>query len=145
MHEMIHGFSTAEEGEQGLLPIHVVYFAYHKDFKKIPPKTFFKNLEDKLIPIYGKFEVIKKLKKISQEKLEPYFFVLHSILGTKIQTLSKRDEKAAIESLLKYLKQKYNIILKERIPETEKQKEGLFIKIMQKLDKVTYRNAEKIK
>lgn len=141
MHQMIHSFSTTEEGEEGILPISIAYFPDYKSYRKIPPKTFFEEVKNNLQVIYGKFEIIKKLKNISQDKLEPYFFVLHSVLGTKIKTLSQKDEKAAIESLFEHLKQKYNLVLDEKIPENEKQKEQLFVKIMKKLDKRTYYGA----
>ena len=138
-HEMIHGFSTLEEGEEGLLPVHQLYFTNYKDFKKIPPKSFFESLKN-METLYGNFEDIKKRKDVTLQKLSPYLFILHSVLGTNIKTLLKNDEKAAIESLFEYLEQKYDLKINHKIPSIVKQKEQLFIKIMKELDKKTYDN-----
>ena len=140
MHQMVYGFATTEEGEEGLLPVHIIYFPDYKSFKKIPPKIFFEEIKTGLIPVYGKFEIVRELKNIKQEKLDPYFVVLNSVLGTKIRTLSQRDERAAIKSLLDYLNEKYGVSIKIKIPETEKQRKDLFVQIMKKLDKITYNN-----
>lgn len=139
MHEMIHESSVEEEGKEGLLPIHSIFYPNYRDFKKFTPKKFIKELEIHMISLFGKFDIIKKLPTRSQEKLEPYFLILHSIIGTEIKTKSKREIRATTDSLFEFLKDKYGLNFSHKIPQTKKEMEKLFYFLMEELDKRTYK------
>jgi len=138
MQQMIYYIASLEEGSAGLIPIHSLFFTNYRDFKKFNPKDFQKEIEKHLITFHGNFSTIKDLKPLSQKKLEPYFFILNFELNARIRTFPRHTIRAAAEHLFLYLKNKYNIQIKDEIPHNVKEIEKEFIKLMKQLDKITY-------
>jgi len=58
MQELIYYLASIEEGSAGLIPIHSLFFPDYKSFKKFNPSKFEETIKDKVIPIYGKFELV---------------------------------------------------------------------------------------
>jgi hypothetical protein len=138
MQQLIYYIATIEEGSAGLIPIHSLFFPNYRDFKRFNPRDFQKEIKKHLISIYGDFDVIKELPELPQEILEPYFFVLNFELNARIKTFPRHSMRASAEHLFNYLKTKYRIQINDKVPHNPKEIEKEFIKLMRKLDKITY-------
>ncbi len=138
MQEFMYYLAGIEEGSAGLIPVHSMFFTSYKDFKSISPKGFVKKFESHSRALHGNIEQAKKLSGISQKKLEPYFFILDFELNARIKTFPRHLIRTSTEHLFHYLKVKYQIPIKEKIPHTIKEIEKDFIKLMKRLDKRTY-------
>jgi len=138
MQELINHLSSHEEGSAGMIPIHSMFYANYKDFIRLSPKTFLKNIKPNLITIHGNLEDMKKLKILPQKKIEPYFFVLDFEMNSRIKTFPRHLIRTSAESLFEYLNKKYNIKTPKEIPHNIHNINKEFIILMKELDKVTY-------
>lgn len=141
LQELVYYISGIEEGSAGLIPVHSLFFPDYKSFKRINPVSFEKEIKKHLLPLYGSFDIIHKVRNdISQEKLEPYFVIVDFEMSARIKNFPKHNIRASAESLFSYLREKYDIKVKEKpihnISEIEKE----FIRLMKLLDKRTYKN-----
>ena len=107
--ELTYYLASLEEGAAGLIPVHSLFYSNYHDFISLNPKDFLKSIKKNMIILHGDFEIIKKLKRLPQKKLEPYFFVLDFEMTSKIKTFPKHLTRASAESLFEYLKKKYDI------------------------------------
>jgi len=138
MQEMTHHLASIEEGSSGMIPVHSMFFTNYRDFKKFSPKKFVENIKDEMIKILGNFEDTKKLKNISQNKLEPYFFVLDFEMNSRIKNFPRHLIRTSAESLFEYLNKKYNIKVKTEVPHNINLINKEFERLMKELDKRTY-------
>jgi hypothetical protein len=142
MQEYMYYIASIEEGAAGLIPVHSMFFTSYRDFRKISPKKFADKVEKgtDIYALHGNFEDIKKIPQLPQKKLEPYFFVLDFELNARIKTFPRHIIRTSTEHLFYYLKIKYRIPMKEKIPHNIKGIEKEFIVLMKRLDKETYAN-----
>lgn len=140
MQELVNHLSSHEEGSVGMIPVHSMFFANYRDFVGFSPKKFLKNVNKKLISLHGDLNKMKKLPELSQEKLEPYFFVLDFEMNARIKTFPRHLIRASAESLFEYLNKKYKIKINPKIPHNIKEIEKKFEKLMHLLDEKTYSN-----
>jgi hypothetical protein len=138
MQELIYYLAGMEEGNAGLIPIHSLFFPDYKSFLRINPKKFNKDIQKKLITLFGDFEIIKKIKAIPQEKLEPYFVILDFELSARIKTFPRHNIRASAESLFSYLEDKYHVPHIKKVPHDIKEIEMAFENVIKKLDMLTY-------
>ena len=115
-----------------------MFFANYRDFSKLSPKSFVKKVEENIQVIKGNLKSMNKLPKLSQKKLEPYFFVLDFEMNSRIKTFPKHLIRSSTEALFEYLKKKYDIGISEKIPHNVLEIEREFVKLMHKLDEKTY-------
>lgn len=141
MQEFMYYIASIEEGHAGLIPIHSMFFPDYKSFLAMSPKKFAKKVElgQDIILLHGDFSEVKKIKPLPQRKLEPYFFVLDFELNARIKTFPRHIIRASTEHLFNYLKVKYNIPIKDKIPHNVNELEKEFTKLMRTLDKRTYK------
>jgi len=136
--EITYYLSSLEEGGAGLIPIHSLFFTNYRDIKKLPPKDFLKSVKTKSLVLHGSWEKIKKLPVLPQKKLEPYFFILNFEMKARIKTFPRHLIRSSAESLNNYLRRRYKLNVKDKIPHNIKKLEKEFIKLMHELDKKTY-------
>lgn len=138
MQELIYYLASIEEGSAGLIPIHSLFFPDYKSFKKFNPSKFEESIKDNLIPVYGKFDIIKNISEIPQEKLEPYFVIVDFEMSARIKTFPRHNIRASAESLFNYLNDKYKIKTPKKTPSKIGEIQIEFIKLLRELDKITY-------
>jgi len=138
MQEITHHIAAIEEGASGMIPLHSMFFTSYKDFKKFSPKKWVKRIKEDIITIHGDFEETKKIPALSQNKLEPYFFVLDFEMNSRIKNFPRHLIRASAESLFEYLEKKYDIKIKKEIPHNIKELDKEFVRLMKLLDKKTY-------
>ncbi len=139
MQQMVYYLASIQEGSAGMIPIHSLFFPDYKSFKERPPKRFETAIKKNLVPIFGEYDVFKKLKNdIPQEMLEPYFFILNFELSARIKTFPRHNVRASAEHLFEYLRSKYNLQITSETPHSIKDIKKEFIKLMKKLDGITY-------
>ncbi len=97
-----------------------------------------KEIKKSLIILHGNFNIIKKLPKISQKKLDPYFFVLDFEMTSRIKTFPRHLIRASAESLFSYLKSKYGIKINDKIPSSIPEVHKEFKRLLKLLDQRTY-------
>lgn len=140
MQQLIYYISALEEGAAGLIPVHSMFFTDYKSFTKISPAKFWKKVEKgiDIVPLHGNFESVKKTIPLPPKKLEPYFFVLDFELNNRIKTFPRHLIRSSAQHLFDYLRLKYNIEIKDKLPHNVEEIDKEFIKIMKNLDKITY-------
>lgn len=138
MQQLIYYIASIEEGSAGIIPIHSLFFTNYRDFKKFNPVDFQKEISKNLISIHGEFDIIKNIKALPQKKLEPYFFILNFELNARIKTFPRHAIRTSAEHLFNYLSNKYHILINDKVPHDTKEIEKEFIKLMKRLDKITY-------
>jgi len=140
MQQLIYYISALEEGAAGLIPIHSMFFPDYKSFTRFSPAKFWKKVEKgtNIISLHDNFESIKEIPSIPQKKLEPYFFILDFELNARIKTFPRHLIRSTTQHMFDYLRIKYNINIKDKLPHDIKQIEKEFKKLMKQLDKVTY-------
>ncbi|MBU0760766.1 MAG: hypothetical protein KJ600_00110 [Nanoarchaeota archaeon] len=138
MQELVYYLASIEEGAPGLIPVHSLFFPDHRSFKRFNPISFEKEVKKHLIPLYGNFDVIKKVRVLPQEKLEPYFVILDFEMSARIKTFPRHNIRASAESLFCYLKDKYGLNVINKIPYEVKEIEKEFVRLMRILDEKTY-------
>lgn len=138
MQEMTHHIAAVEEGAAGMIPVHALFFTNYRDLKKFSPKKFIKNIKKDMITLHGDFNNVKRIKALSQKKLEPYFWVLDFEMNSRIKNFPRHLIRTSAEALFEYLREKYHIKTKEEIPHDVKEIKKEFIKLMKELDKRTY-------
>ena len=136
--ELIYYLSSIEEGAAGLVPVHSLFFTNYDDFVNFNPKGFMKEIKKNLITLHGNFDIIKKLPKLPQKKLDPYFFVLDFEMTSRIKTFPRHLIRASAESLFAYLKSKYNIKVNDKIPSSISEVHKECIRLIKLLDERTY-------
>jgi len=140
MQELTYYLATLEEGSAGLIPIHSLFFTDYKSFQKLNPVNFVEEIKKNMITIQGDFNVIKKLKPLPQEKLEPYFWIIDFELNARIKNFPRHLIRASAESLFEYLEDKYDIKSKDKkIHDIEKIEEE-FLRLLKKVDEKNYTN-----
>lgn len=140
MQEMIYYLAGLQEGGGGLIPIHSLFFPDYKSFKKFNPQDFQKEIKKTLITLYGRFDVIKKVRQdIPQKKLEPYFFILDFEMSSKLKTFPRHLVRTSAESLFSYLQMKYNLKLKIKSIHNLGEIDKEIKRILRELDKRTYK------
>lgn len=136
--EITYYLSSIEEGGAGLIPIHSLFFTNSRDIKKLPPKGFLKSVKTTSLILHGNWEKIKELPILPQKKLEPYFYILNFEMKARIKTFPRHLIRSSAESLNHYLKRRYNLNVKTKVPHNIKKLEKEFTKLMHELDKKTY-------
>lgn len=136
--ELVYYLAGLEEGSAGLIPVHSLFFPDYKSFIKFNPERFMDSIKNHLICLHGTFDILKELPEIPQEKLEPYFVVLDFELNSRIKTFPRHNIRASAESLFVYLKEKYNLPIKGKVPENIDEIEKEFARIIKLIDKRTY-------
>ena len=136
--ELTYYLAGLEEGSAGLVPVHSLFFPDYKSFIKYNPEKFVESIKDHLIELHGKFEIIKDIPEIPQEKLEPYFVILDFEMNARIRTFPRHNIRASAESLFNYLKDKYDLEVNAKIPEKIEEIEKEFKKLIMLIDKRTY-------
>lgn len=136
--ELIYYLSSIEEGAAGLVPVHSLFFTNYEDFVNFNPKDFMREIKKNLITLHGNFDIIKKLPKLPQKKLDPYFFVLDFEMTSRIKTFPRHLIRASAESLFAYLKSKYNIKVNDKIPLSIAEVHKEFIRLIKLLDERAY-------
>nr|MBA4405120.1 hypothetical protein [Nanoarchaeum sp.] len=139
MQEIVYYLSALEEGGAGMVPIHSLFYPDYKSFKKYSPKNFEKHIKDKMINIYGKFTKIRPDKELTFHQQEPYFFVIDFEMNARTKTFPRHLIRASAESLFEYLKEKYNIPIKDKKLHTISEIEKEFENILNRLDAINYR------
>ncbi len=138
MQELVYYLAGLEEGAPGLIPVHSLFFPDYPSFKRVNPISFEHEIKKHLIPLYGRFDIIKKIKPIPQEKLEPYFVILDFEMSARIKTFPRHNIRSSAESLFHYLKDKYGIKVINKLPHDIKEIEEEFVRLMRTLDERTY-------
>ena len=138
MQEMVYYLSSLEEGGAGMIPVHSLFFPDYKSFKKFNPKGFEKEITKNLITLYGKFEVIKSVESLPQEKLEPYFILLDFEMNSKIKNFPRHLVRVSAESLFSYLRDKYSLKIKKGSLHNISEIEAEIRRIVKELDKLNY-------
>lgn len=138
MQDLTYYLASIEEGPLGLIPIHSMFFTNYRDFKRFSPKYFQQRIKKTLITLHGNFNNLKKLPELSQEKLEPYFFILDFEMTSRIRTFPNHLIRTSAESLFSYLNEKYHLNIKKHSIHDIKKIEKEFLKTLKVLDKITY-------
>ena len=112
MQEMIYYLSSLEEGGSGLIPVHTLFFTNYNSFKKLNPLSFQREIKKNLVTIYGEFDIIKELPKLSQNILEIYYMIIEFEMMSRIKTFPKHLVRASAESLFGWIKRKDDILTK---------------------------------
>lgn len=138
MQELMYYLASLEEGSAGLIPIHSLFFTDYESFKRINPVNFIKGIDEKVISLFGNFKIIKKLKKLPQGKLEPYFLILDFEMNARIKNFPKHLIRTSAESLFEYLNDKYGIDVGTKDFHKVEKIEKLFFGVLEKLDEINY-------
>lgn len=140
MQELVYYLASLEEGSAGLIPVHSLFFTDYKSFVRLNPSNFAEEIKKTMIPLFGDFKVIKELKELPQEKLEPYFWIVDFEMNARIKNFPKHLIRASAESLFDYLENKYGIQSKKKSIHDVVEIEKEFIRLLKVLDEKTYPN-----
>ncbi|MFA7707447.1 MAG: hypothetical protein WCX73_00695 [Candidatus Pacearchaeota archaeon] len=138
MQEMVYYLAASQEGAAGMIPLHSMFFTNYRDLVKFSPRKFMNRVKTEMVVLHGSLKQIKDIPALPQKKLEPYFFVLDFEMASRIRNFPKHLIRTSSEALFDYLKKKYKIPIKDKVPHNIGQIEKEFIKIMRELDKKTY-------
>jgi hypothetical protein len=138
MQELVYYLASLEEGSAGLIPVHSLFFTDLKSFKRLNPTNFAKEVSKSMIPLYGDFNIIKRLKPLKQKNLEIYFWILDFEMNARIKSFPRHLIRASAESLFCYLEDKYNIPIKNKKIHDVEQIEKEFMSLLTVIDKKVY-------
>jgi len=138
MQEATYHLASTQEGSAGMVPIHSMFFANYRDFKKMSPKRFIERVLNDSHVIHGSLADVKKVPKLSQKKLEPYFFILDFEMNARIKKFPQHLTRASAEALFDYLHKKYGLNVDKNISHSLKGLEKEFRALIHELDKKTY-------
>jgi len=141
MQEMTYYLSSLQEGSAGIIPIHSLFFTNYKDFKKFNPESFEKTIKEDMLVLHGSFNTIKELPELSQEKLEPYFFIRDFEMMSRVSTYPRHLVRASAESMIHYLRDKYKIKAPKNIPHDTPGIKKTIISFIKSVDRKTYGTA----
>ncbi len=138
MQDQTHYIASIKEGEEGMFPVHSLFFPDYRSFKEMNHEGFIQEIEKKrdFKQKFGEFDLLYELdsEDIREERMTNYRFLLEFNLHTKARHFPEKALKASARSFLPYMKHTRNLRIDNESPESREEVVEEIEKLARRLD-----------